>query len=365
MKKVLYVGLSCFSQTGGIEKVNRAWLKVLDNLHIDNKIKVKANVLLDKSANEKYIATNRFEGFKGKKLLFTIKSISQALKKDILVLSHINLAVISVIAKWLKPSLKVIIHAHGIEVWRPLSSIQKKTLADANVILAVSRFTKQQLIEKHKVESRKIIVFPNCLDPFFPKVELNSKPQYLKERYQLRDQPVLFTLARLSSSEQYKGYDKVIEILPALLEKHPDLHYLIGGKADEAEKERIEKLIKETGVQKHVTLTGFVTDEELSDHYQLADAFVMPSEGEGFGISFIEAGACGTPSLAGNRDGSADAVIENQTGMLCDNRDPKSIEEITSKLLSRQLNPVDIQAAIFEKYGFEQYREKISDLLVA
>ena len=101
------------------------------------------------------------------------------------------------------------------------------------------------------------------------------------------------TVSRLASSEQYKGHDRVIRTLPRLLSQHPETIYLIVGDGDD--RPRLESLAVECGVAEKVQFAGLVPPEELPDYFRLADVFVMPSTGEGFGIVFLEAMAYRRP----------------------------------------------------------------------
>ena len=78
------------------------------------------------------------------------------------------------------------------------------------------------------------------------------------------------------------------------------------------------KLVEEKNLTNNFILTGYIEDKELTDHYLLADVFVMPSTQEGFGIVFLEALVCGLPVIAGNKDGSVDALLNGKLGKLID-----------------------------------------------
>ena len=65
-----------------------------------------------------------------------------------------------------------------------------------------------------------------------------------------------------------------------------------------------------------VIFTGYVKDEEVAAHFSIADIYIMPSTKEGFGIIFIEAMFYGKPVIAGNKDGSADALQNGTLGIL-------------------------------------------------
>lgn len=362
---IVFLGLACFSQTGGIEKVNKAWLKALQNISLSLNIKFKSCFLLDDKAEIQYIHSNNFKGFKKQKINYALQSIYYALKADIVIVSHIHISPIIFLVKKIKPKLKVYIHAHGIEVWEKLSKLQIHVLKKADAILAVSQFTKSKLIQNYQIPENKIQVWPNPLDPFFD-IPNDFKPSaFLKKRYAVDEETkVMFTLARLSSTEQYKGYDDVIASLPLLLLKYPKIVYLIGGKYDAVEFSRLNQLISHLGLAKQVKLLGYIPDEELTLHYVLADVYVMPSKGEGFGISFIEASACGTPVLASDADGSRQAIIPNKTGLTCPYGNINAIEAGISMLLNFTCTASQIQQITLENYSFEAYQEKIKQLLL-
>ena len=92
--------------------------------------------------------------------------------------------------------------------------------------------------------------------------------------------------------------------------------YLVVGDGDD--RQRLEELAQTTGVAHAMQFAGHVPHRELPDYFRLADVFVMPSTGEGFGIAFLEAAASGLPVIGGNRDGSVDALADGTIGTLVD-----------------------------------------------
>jgi glycosyltransferase involved in cell wall biosynthesis len=160
------------------------------------------------------------------------------------------------------------------------------------------------------------------------------KPEYLLKRYGLVGKKILLTVSRLSSKDRYKGQDRVIDVLPRLRQRHPDLIYVIAGEGDE--RPRLEKMAREKGLDGAVRFIGSVKESELVDTYRMADLFVMPSTGEGFGIVFLEAARCGIPVVGGNRDGTCDALREGEIGRLVEPENPDELARAILESLASQ-----------------------------
>jgi phosphatidylinositol alpha-1,6-mannosyltransferase len=364
-KKVLFLTLHTFGLTGGIEKVSKTFAKILDDLKTNQQIQsYQVLSMYDNQSDLAYISPGSFNGYSGKKTAFGLATIKQGLKADVVILSHVHLLLFARIIKMLKPNTRIILFAHGIEIWNALPS-WKKQMLNKTEIWAVSRYTADQIIRHHGIAETQIKVLNNCLDPYFKLSESLSKPASLLKKYKINNnQKVLLTICRLSSSEQYKGYDLVIECLQQVTQIYPDLVYLLVGKADRAELARIQKLIAQSNIQKNVILTGFVPDHELALHYQLADVFVMPSKAEGFGLVFIEAAAYGCTVIGGNADGSRDALMDGELGTLLDPNDTGEIGGAIINALQKERHDAKaIRELCFETFGYRQYQEKVSNLL--
>ena len=316
-KKVIFYTLQTFSTTGGIQKMARTLAHSLYQLSLRNKWDFKLWSAYD-SANDlmpQYLPAENFVGFGKNRISFVLKTIGMVKKPDVIILSHINLAIIGLLIKTINPKCRVWLIAHGIEVWRPLSRVKKMFLKRCDKIICVSNFTKQQMISRHQTDPSICTVLNNAVDPFMKMPATFTKPGHLLKRYHLTEKdPILFTLTRLASTEQYKGHDQVIKVISQLKNKFPGIRYILSGQYDHREEIRIQKLIAANNVDEQVILTGFIDENELTDHFLLADLFVLPSKKEGFGIVFIEALACGLPVVCGNTDGSIDAICNGELG---------------------------------------------------
>lgn len=366
-KKIRFIALTIFSQQGGIEKFNRAFIHAGAGVLQQEPFRFIASAMYDHAheVDQRYISNDLFQPGNSKKIGFVLKNIIQGLRSDYVVLGHLNLALIGYVIKLLSPKTRVWLICHGIEVFEPVSGIKRKILQMADRILAVSTHTKNQLINKQGLSSSKIHVFPNTIDPFFQFPEKFEKPAYLKERYGIQpSQKVLYTLTRLNGKEGYKGYDTVIEVLGALKQEGVLLKYIIAGKSDPQEEQRVKQLIAKWNLEESVLLTGFLPDTELTDHFLLADLFVMPSKGEGFGIVFIEAMACGLPVLAGNKDGSTEALQFGQLGTLVDPDNKEKILLSIKELLGAPKDAQQIQAQMLQFFSFETFQRRTASLFM-
>ena len=109
----------------------------------------------------------------------------------------------------------------------------------------------------------------------------------------------------------------------------------------------LQAVAEEVGVSALVIFAGVVMEEELVEHYQLGDVFVMPNrrmpdgDTEGFGLVFLEANACGLPAIAGNDGGSTEAIQDGVNGLVVDGR---SVPAIAQAMLSLREDPEFYQA---------------------
>lgn len=362
----LFLTLRVFSATGGIEKVNRIVGRSIYKIGLESGNKAKVYSMYDKPirVDDKYFPKQIFRGFASDRFKFVKESIQQGVKSDIVILSHINLLSIGYSIKLLSPSTKLILITHGIEVWKTFSSFKRKMLEKCDLILPVSQYTKDTILGLNNFSADKLHVLNNCLDPFLPDPVTGPKSLELLNRYGLKkEDKILMTLTRLSSKEKYKGYDHVLVALKNLMNDYPGLRYLIVGKYDAIEKKRLDDVIAELGIQQFVVFAGFVPDEELAEHFNLADVYVMPSKKEGFGIVFIEAMYYGKPVIAGNKDGSVDALNQGKFGLLVD---PDNVTEITAaiqKMLDDHESFVPSHEDVMQKFSYPEYKKKLKDIL--
>ena len=217
---------------------------------------------------------------------------------------------------------------YGKEVWEPLPNKYQQALKQATKILTISRYSRDRCCESNHLDPEKFQLLP-CMvdgDKFIP----GLLPVDLIEGYNLQRAKILMTVARLWSGDPYKGVDVTIRALPMVLQSLSEVKYLIIGQGDD--QPRLAKLAQDLGVGEKVIFAGFVPTEDLVKHYQVADAYVMPSQ-EGFGIVYLEAMACGLPVLSGDGDGSADPLQDGKLGWRVPHRDPEAVANACIEML--------------------------------
>jgi phosphatidylinositol alpha-1,6-mannosyltransferase len=165
------------------------------------------------------------------------------------------------------------------------------------------------------------------------------------------------TIARLAAAEGYKGHDRVIRVLPRVVEQHPDTLYVVVGEGDD--RARLEKLAAQCGVHEKVCFAGRVPVDELPDYLHLADVMVMPSTGEGFGIVFLEAVASGIDVIGGNQDGSLDPLADGILGRAVD---PENGAELASAICAMLRDPV-ARVARAGRFGLSAFHAHLEALV--
>jgi phosphatidylinositol alpha-1,6-mannosyltransferase len=370
-KKILLFTLQSFSTTGGIQKMTRTLAHSLNHIAVNDKWDFDMYSAYDTNQDlmPQYLPPEKFRGFNANRSSFVIQAIKKGINADVVILTHINLALVGLIIKKINPKTKVWLIAHGIEVWRPLSFFQNAFLKHCDKVVSVSNFTKQQMMSRHDISEDKCAILNNAVDPFMQLPTTFVKPQHLLDRYNLTpDNPVIYTLTRLANSEQYKGHDQVIKLISRLKVKYPGIKYVLSGQYDVNEEIRLKNMIVRYGIEDDVILTGFIAEKDIPDYFLLADIFVLPSKKEGFGIVFIEALACGLPVICGNADGSIDAIRNGELGKAVNTDNLDELEAAISNVLETSPSPQkrdSLQKKCLHYFNEDAYMNNLEELLMA
>jgi glycosyltransferase involved in cell wall biosynthesis len=368
-KKYLFLTLRIFSATGGIEKMCRILGKALSDLTSKTVSGFTIFSLYDTCKTEMdypYFSNDSYKRFGTNKLKFILASVKRAFKSDVIVLSHINLVSIGWLIKIISPSKKIILIAHGREVWVKLRWHQRLFIGSIDKIVAVSHFTKNNLLSKNKINEEKVIVVNNCIDPFLVKNESSLLASELKLQFNIKPETkVILTLARVAKKDREKGYVRVINSLGRIKNSFPDFIYIIAGSIDLNEKKYVDKILHETGLVDKVIFTGFIKPNYLSALFSLSNVFVMPSTKEGFGVVFLEAMYFGIPVIAGNVGGSADALLNGKLGKLINPNDTDEISEAIIDVFTNEDKYKADNEVLMANFGFEVYKKKFEKFIEA
>ncbi len=286
-------------------------------------------------------------------------------RPGLIIVGHANFVRLAV---WAQRFLRIPFWSivHGIDVTGEPGRANAARLVHAQRVISVSRYTRDCLIKDSGLLPEQFSLLPNTFDD--QRFQISNQPSRVHEKFGLApDRRIILTICRLDATERYKGYDLILRVLPAVRLAVPQAHYVLGGRGDDLP--RIQQLVAELGLEDAVTLAGFVPDAELAEFYQSCAVFAMPSRQEGFGIVFLEALACGRPVLAGNRDGSVDALLDGELGVLVD---PEQPDEITAALIGLLAGkhphplvyqPEELRRRVLAAYGPTRYAEILATIL--
>jgi phosphatidylinositol alpha-1,6-mannosyltransferase len=230
-------------------------------------------------------------------------------------------------------NIKVFCLAHGTELPRHPSPRKrrriKKSLLKSSTIISNSKYTTSQLTPFIGGERPITVIHPAINRPSRPK---DNDMQNVRASISGRS-PVLISVGRLESR---KGFDTVINILPELIKEYPDLLYVLIG--DGSLREKMSEVVQQSSLEHNVLFAGYLDEGILNAWIASSDLFLLPArqvkdDVEGFGIAYIEAAWFGLPAIAGNSGGASEAVIDCETGLVCNGESQASVLEGIRKLL--------------------------------
>lgn len=240
---------------------------------------------------------------------------------------------VGLVGPWLKHPYGLVLH--GAEVTVPgrlpfTKPLLSKVLREARVIIAAGGYP---AAEGRHAAGRDLPIVPVPpgvdVDRFHPRTD--AERAATRAKYGIpTDALMVLGQSRLVPR---KGFDVLLRAAATLAGKHPALKVVIGGSG--RDRPRLEKVAAEVGAP--AIFLGRVPEEDLAAMHGAADVFAMLCrnrwgglEQEGFGIVFLEAAASGVPQLAGRSGGAAEAVVDNETGLIVD--DPEAVSDVADAL---------------------------------
>lgn len=264
----------------------------------------------------------------------------------------------------------IMLHGSELHRYATVGAVQRRvrrTLNAADFLVVNSDFTRRQYLERGVRSDQRFLTLNPGVDTrrFRPDA---GEPAAVRARFDLGQRPVLLSVARLV---EWKGHDVVLRGLPRLVERIPDLVYLIVG--DGPFRSELERLVSELGVREHVVFAGFVPEPELPSFYRVARAMVIPSREfrerlpvEGFGIVYVEAAACGVPVIGGRGGGTGESIVDGVTGLRVDPHDVDSVADAALKLLTDDSLHARMAAAAVEhglRFDWQRQAERLREFL--
>jgi phosphatidylinositol alpha-1,6-mannosyltransferase len=346
-----------FGSFGGISRFNRDFLAALNACPLVDRVHALPRLIIEPIAEviPEGIVYNR-KAARGR-IAFARELLRQTLlgeRADLVICGHLNLLPLAwLAAKHQQTRLALVIH--GFEAFGPSRHQLSNLLVNRiDAFIAVSRYSAKRFVRWSHIAIDRGFILPNCVDVdrFKPGIRDTS----LVERYGLQSSKVMLTVGRMAAAERYKGFDEVIAVMPQLVYRFPELRYLIVG--DGSDRGRLEATVRALGLSNHVIFAGRIPEAEKVAHYNLADVFVMPSYGEGFGIALIEAAACGIPIVGSSVDGSRDALLNGRLGRMVDPTNPDELVEAITAIVTA--GPPRIRNSLIETFNIDRFRARVS-----
>jgi len=217
----------------------------------------------------------------------------------------------------------LVVHVHATEFDRTggeginqvVYDIEREGMTNADLVIAVSNYTKKIIVEKYGIVAEKVRVVHNSIDFENYTLERASK---LSEANKV----VLF-LGRLTLQ---KGPDYFVEAARRVLEHYPDVIFIVAGSGD-MEKQIINK-VADMGISDRILFAGFLRGDDVKRAYQMADLYVMPSVSEPFGITPLESIINNTPVLISKQAGVSEVLNH------CLKVDFWDVDEMSNKIVA-------------------------------
>jgi phosphatidylinositol alpha-1,6-mannosyltransferase len=306
---IVFCAINAYGATGGLEAFNRRVIRSLESLSRKGRVSFGRAVLLrDTQSALPKTGSVVMCASGGRRFNFVLSVIRASRGADLLLVGHINLLPAALIARAMKPSLKIVLFVHGDEVWNTPPFRQRKWFEVAALkavakVVAVSDHTSELMRLAFRIRKGKMYLLPNAVDPL-------EESQFERSD----GAKIVVAVSRLESGDEPKRIDELIRAMKIVLETHPGAKCWIVG--DGSLVPQLRRLSTDLGLSESVVFHGKVDNQKLSELYSKASVFVLPSIKEGFGIVYLEAWLHGLPVICSNEGASKEIVCDAWDGFV-------------------------------------------------
>jgi glycosyltransferase involved in cell wall biosynthesis len=246
---------------------------------------------------------------------------------------------------------------HQIEWWLTYESVHT---------ICCSNYMREEVVRIFELPEDKVTVIPNGIE--YDLFRAEHEEEQIRRQFIEPDKRMVFFVGRLVYE---KGVQTVIEAMPVVLEKFPDLRFLVAGTGPHAR--QLQVMIDALGLADKIKLLGFVDAGLLARFYKCADLTVVPSLYEPFGMVVLEAMVAGCPVIVADTGGLKEIVVHEETGLCFKPGNPESLaqamirvledEELAKRLTGDALNLVGDKYnwTRISRHTIEIYRRAIKE----
>jgi D-inositol-3-phosphate glycosyltransferase len=239
------------------------------------------------------------------------------------------------------------------------ADVEAQIAESADLLVVFTAEERAALVESYGIEaSRAVVVAPGVdLRTFYPKPKESAKASLGRDGRQL------FVIA--GRLERLKGVDLALRAMSALREDHPNARLLVLGAdgGEVGEERRLREIAGELGLKQEVEFLGPASHSMLRSYYSIADACLLPSYTESFGLVGLEAMACGTPLIASRAAGIASLLRDGEEALLVNSGDAEGLATAMGRILDQPKLATELAAKGAQWAAGYSWQDTAADLL--
>lgn len=309
---MILVATQIYGSHGGIPSYMQRLSEVFSAISREQSLPFSAVSLIDPASelerHRNRVAYDEFLGSAGnrRRFLRQLLALTATRRGQTLVLGHVSLAPVGQALRCLGLVRSYVIVLHGVEAWKRVRVRELIASKNAALSVATTRFTKERFASENGIRHDRISIVPLAIE----RSSVEEVSFEAPSRCRLR----LLFVGRLWASERYKGLDELLEALALLRRQQLSVTLQVVGTGDD--RERLVEKARALGVMEMVTFSGALGPNDLAAAYRDCDLFTLPSQGEGFGIVFLEAMSYGKPCVGARSGGIPEVIDHGRDGYL-------------------------------------------------